>query len=169
MHLVSWLICSFRVRTYSMLTICGFPRYCKCVDLSNVAAEVANFQCCKCSSAFKCCNIVEALKCYREEKIMFANATEPTGVAEFSMLRSFAEALKIVADFTEFSKCCERAGFFRVLQYEILVLKRLTPVVPGDSRSWESQKRRTMFGGYLFNYCCVKYQTFHQVCEKASQ
>ena len=31
------------------------------------------------------------------------------------------------------------------------------------------QKRRTMFGGYLINYCCVKYQTFHEVCEKASQ
>ena len=31
------------------------------------------------------------------------------------------------------------------------------------------QKRRTMFGGYLFQYCRVKYQTFDQVCEKASQ
>ena len=27
-------------------------------------------------------------------------------------------------------------------------------------------KRRAMFGGYLFKYCCIKYQTFHQVCEK---
>ena len=31
------------------------------------------------------------------------------------------------------------------------------------------QKRRTMFGGYLFKYYSVKYQTFHPVCEKASQ
>ena len=25
-----------------------------------------------------------------------------------------------------------------------------------------------MFGGYLFKYCRVKCQTFHQVCDKAS-
>ena len=39
-------------------------------------------------------------------------------------------------------------------------------VIPGHGNP---QKRWTMFGGYLFKYCCVKYQTFHQVCEKASQ
>ena len=39
-------------------------------------------------------------------------------------------------------------------------------VIPGHGNP---QKRRTMFGGYLFIYCCVKYHTFHQICEKASQ
>ena len=39
-------------------------------------------------------------------------------------------------------------------------------VIPGHGNS---QKRWTMFGGYLFKYCFVKYQTFHQVCEKACQ
>ena len=39
-------------------------------------------------------------------------------------------------------------------------------VIPGHGTP---QKRRTMFSGYLFKCCCVKYQTFHQVCEKASQ
>ena len=29
--------------------------------------------------------------------------------------------------------------------------------------------RRTLFDGYLFKYCFVKYQTFHQVSEKTSQ
>ena len=43
-------------------------------------------------------------KCYR---------TESTRVAVLSMLLSFAVALKIVAGVTEFSKCCERAGFFQ--------------------------------------------------------
>ena len=62
---------------------------------------------------------------------MFAIAAEPTGVAERSMLRSFAVALKIVAGVTEFSKCCQRAGFFRELQYEIPALRRLTPGSPG--------------------------------------
>ena len=38
-------------------------------------------------------------------------------------------------------------------------------VIPGYGNP---QKSRTMFGGYLFKYCCVKYQTFHQVGEKAS-
>ena len=31
------------------------------------------------------------------------------------------------------------------------------------------QMRWTLFGGYLFKYCSVKYQTFHQVSEKSSQ
>ena len=31
------------------------------------------------------------------------------------------------------------------------------------------QMRWTLFDGYLFNYCSVKYQTFHQVSEKTSQ
>ena len=39
-------------------------------------------------------------------------------------------------------------------------------VIPGHGNP---QKRRTIFGGYLFKYCRVKYQTFHAVCEKASQ
>ena len=39
-------------------------------------------------------------------------------------------------------------------------------VIPGHGNP---QKRRTIFGGYLFKYCCAKCQTFHQVCEKASQ
>ena len=29
--------------------------------------------------------------------------------------------------------------------------------------------RWTLSGGYLFKYCSVKYQTFHQVSEKTSQ
>ena len=29
--------------------------------------------------------------------------------------------------------------------------------------------RRTLFDSYLFRYCSVKYQTFHQVSEKTSQ
>ena len=32
-----------------------------------------------------------------------------------------------------------------------------------------AQMKRTLFGGYLFKYCSVKYQTFHQVPEKTSQ
>ena len=39
-------------------------------------------------------------------------------------------------------------------------------VIPGHGNP---QKRWTMFGGYLFKYCCVKYHTFYQVCEKESQ
>ena len=35
--------------------------------------------------------------------------------------------------------------------------------------SWESQMRWTLFDGYLFKYCSVKHQTFHQVSEKTSQ
>ena len=31
------------------------------------------------------------------------------------------------------------------------------------------QMRWTLFDGYLFKYCSVKYQTFHQVSEKTSQ
>ena len=31
------------------------------------------------------------------------------------------------------------------------------------------QLRRTLFDGYLFKYCSVKYQTFHQVSEKTLQ
>ena len=31
------------------------------------------------------------------------------------------------------------------------------------------QVRRTFFDGFLFKYCSVKYETFHQVSEKASQ
>ena len=31
------------------------------------------------------------------------------------------------------------------------------------------QIRQTLFDGYLFKYCSVKYQTFHQVSEKTSQ
>ena len=89
------------------------------------SCKVVNFQCCKCSSAFICCNIAEALECAGKKKL-FANATEPTGVEELSMLRSFGVALKMVAGVTEFSKCCVCAGFFRVLQHEILALKRLT-------------------------------------------
>ena len=30
------------------------------------------------------------------------------------------------------------------------------------------QIRWTLFDGYLFKYCSVKYQTFHQVSEKTS-
>ena len=41
--------------------------------------------------------------------------------------------------------------------------------LPGDSKPRESQMRRTLFGGYLFKYCSVKYQTFHYVSEKTSQ
>ena len=67
-----------------------------------------------------------SLRTCREEKL-FGNATEPTRVAELSMLRGFAVALKMVAGVTEFSKCCECAGFFMVLQYEILALRHLTP------------------------------------------
>ena len=70
---------------------------------------------------------VKGVKCCREEKIVFANATEPTGVAELSVLGSIAVALKIVVGVSEFSKCCEHTGFFRVLQYEILALRHLTP------------------------------------------
>ena len=40
---------------------------------------------------------------------------------------------------------------------------------PGDSKSWESPDEVDMFDGYLFKYCSVKYQTFHQVSEKTSQ
>ena len=29
--------------------------------------------------------------------------------------------------------------------------------------------RWTLFDGYLFKYCSIKYQTFHQVPEKTSQ
>ena len=36
-------------------------------------------------------------------------------------------------------------------------------VIPGQGNP---QKRRTMFGGYLFKYCCVKYQTFHKINTK---
>ena len=39
-------------------------------------------------------------------------------------------------------------------------------VIPGYGNP---QKRWTTFGSYLFKYYCIKYQTFHQVCEKASQ
>ena len=39
-------------------------------------------------------------------------------------------------------------------------------VIPGHGNP---QKRWTMVRSYLFKYCCVKHQTFHQVCEKASQ
>ena len=42
-------------------------------------------------------------------------------------------------------------------------------LVPGDSKSWESQMRWTLFDGYLFKYCSVKYHTFHEVSEKTSQ
>ena len=38
-------------------------------------------------------------------------------------------------------------------------------VIPGHGNP---QERRTMFICYLFKYCCVKCQTFHRVCEKAS-
>ena len=31
------------------------------------------------------------------------------------------------------------------------------------------RRRWTSFGGYLFKYCSVKYQTFHQVSKKTSQ
>ena len=31
------------------------------------------------------------------------------------------------------------------------------------------QMRRALFGGYLFKYCSVRYQTCHQVSEKTSQ
>ena len=40
---------------------------------------------------------------------------------------------------------------------------------PGDSCHGNPQMRWTLFGGYLFKYCSVKYQTFHQVSEKTSQ
>ena len=50
---------------------------------------------------------------------MFANPAEPADVAVLSMLWSWC-GLKVVAGVAELSKCCERAGFFKVLQYEIL-------------------------------------------------
>ena len=50
--------------------------------------------------------------------------------------------------------------------HQVNQLERSHQVIPGRGNP---QKRRTMFGGYLFKYCCVKYLTFHQVCEKASQ
>ena len=39
-------------------------------------------------------------------------------------------------------------------------------VIPSDGNP---QMRRALFDGYLFKYCSVKYQTFHQVSEKTSQ
>ena len=41
-----------------------------------------------------------------------------------------------------------------------------TQVIPSHKNP---QMRRTLFDGYLFKYCSVKYQTFHQVSEKTSQ
>ena len=31
------------------------------------------------------------------------------------------------------------------------------------------QMRQTLFDGYFFEYCSIKYQTFHQVSENTSQ
>ena len=41
-----------------------------------------------------------------------------------------------------------------------------TQVIPSHGNP---QTRRTLFVGYLFKYCSVKYQTFDQVSEKTSQ
>ena len=49
---------------------------------------------CKCCRACRCCS--------------------PFNVVEFAV------ALKIVAGVAELSKCCERAGFFKMLQHEII-------------------------------------------------
>ena len=37
------------------------------------------------------------------------------------------------------------------------VVCQVSQVIPGHG---DSQKRRTMFGGYFFKYCCFKYRTF---------
>ena len=37
------------------------------------------------------------------------------------------------------------------------------------TRWFQVMMRRTLFDGYLFKYCSVKYQTFYQVSEKTSQ
>ena len=145
-HLVTWLIYWFRVRAYIMLEIKQILecwRCCESADLSNVA-KVANFQCCKCCSAFRllqgcsvfrCCNIAKALKCSRmlqgsfycgklqmlqEKKCVCKYCRVYRCCSTFSVAE-FAVALKIVAGVVELSKCCERAGFFRVLQYEFLI------------------------------------------------
>ena len=39
-------------------------------------------------------------------------------------------------------------------------------MVPGHGNP---QERRTMFIGYLFKYCSLNYQEFHQVFENTSQ
>ena len=74
-----------------------------------------SYKCCRKKCACKCC------KAYR-------------GCSAF-IVAEFAVALEIFAGVAELSKCCEPAGFFRVLQYEILdffsnmsfALRRLTP------------------------------------------
>ena len=92
MHLVSGLTCSFRVRTYNMLKVLRFSgilQMCRSFE----CCKVANFQWCKCSSTFSLQGL-QSFQCY--------------GV--------FAVALKMGVGVTEFSKCCEGSGFFRVLQ-----------------------------------------------------
>ena len=68
---------------------------------------------CKCYRAYRGCRAFYVAELYggREEKIVFANATEPTGVVELSMLRSCMVAFKIVAGVTEFLNRCESEAF----------------------------------------------------------
>ena len=50
--------------------------------------------------------------------------------------------------------------------YQSFLRVSLFQVIPSRGKP---QMRRTLFDGYLFKYCSVKYQTFHQVFEKTSQ
>ena len=79
MHLFGWLFCSFRVslQYFKMLKVMQFPRCCKCIDLSNVG-KLPTFS--------------------------VANVAGPSAyeVAELSVLRRFAVALKMRAGDVEF-------------------------------------------------------------------
>ena len=75
--------------------------------------------------------------------------------------KNYLQLLQQVSEYTEF--WC----FLLKFSKNILLSKNLMicqaeigsyQVIPGHG---ESPERRTMFGGYLFKYCCIKYQTFN--------
>ena len=56
--------------------------------------------------------------------------------------------------------------FESVVSFHMCIIWFSYQVIPSHGNP---QMRRTLFGGYLFGYCSVKYQTFHQVSEQTSQ
>ena len=55
---------------------------------------------------------------------------------------------------------------FSAIRKYIPALTSHSQVIPSHGNP---QMRRTLFDGYLFKYCSVKYQNFHQVSEKTTQ
>ena len=59
-----------------------------------------------------------------------------------------------------------RPNFYLLLQQWNVLEASTNQVIPGHGNA---QIRRTLLDGYLFKYGSVKYQTFHQISEKASK